>query len=205
MASALKTKIEDLKLSIERMSPRERVMIGGLGATVLLLVVLGVGYLIWSTIDDLGERNRAMREALADIDKYKDKYLAAQQRQAALKLAIPDTPLELNTYVDQAAKAVGVKIDESSAVQPSEGSRFRQRGLSIKLRKLTLSQLASLLKQLEGDRSHVVQVTEMTVRTRFYNRDRKQEEIDAELVVSTYEKAKPKKKRSSRKGRRRRS
>ncbi|PID39346.1 MAG: hypothetical protein CSA65_07580 [Proteobacteria bacterium] len=202
MASALKTKIEDLKLSIERMSPRERVMIGGLGATVALLVVLGVGYLIWSTIDDLEERNNAMREALADIEKLKDKYLAAKQRAAALKLAIPDTPLELNTYVDKAAKAIGVKIDESSAVQPSEGSRFSQHGLQIKLRKLTLSQLGGLLKQLEGSRTHVVQVTEMTVYTRFYNRERKTEEIDAELVVSTYEKAKPKQ-RKARKGRRR--
>ena len=200
MAAAFKTKVEDLKLSFERMSPRERVMVGGLGATVVFLVIFGVGYLIWSKLDELGERNQAMRTALQDIEKYRDRFLEGRSRQAALKLAIPDSPLELNTYVDKAASAVGVKIDESSEVQPSEGSRFRQRGLQIKLRKISLPQLAGLLKQLENSTSHVVQVTEMTVYTRW----RKHEEVDAELVVSTYEKAKPKSKRNGRKGSKRR-
>lgn len=199
MAKGLKAKVEDLKLSFERMSARERLLVGGLGAVVLALVAVGAGYLVWSKLDDLAARNVAMRQALSDLDTHKDGYLDTQRRQAALKLAIPETPLELNTYVDQAASAVGVKIDESSEVQPAEGTRYTQRGLQIKLRKLNLSQLASLLKQLESSTTHVVQVTELTVYTRW----NKHEEVDAELVVSTYEKGAPKpKKVRSRRGRR---
>lgn len=200
MANGLKAKVEDLKLSFERMSGRERAMVGGLGSVVVLLIMMGIGYLIWSKLDDVSARNVAMRQALTDLERYKDDFLDAQRRKAALKLAIPDTPLELNTYVDKAASAVGVKIDESSEVQPAEGTRYTQRGLQIKLRKLNLSQLASLLKQLESSTTHVVQITELTVYTRW----NKHEEVDAELVVSTYEKGAVKKptKGRGRRGRR---
>ncbi|MCK5798089.1 MAG: hypothetical protein KAI47_12930 [Deltaproteobacteria bacterium] len=187
----LKAKLENLKHSAARMSPRERVMVGALGSTIIVLIIFGVSYAVFSKVEDLREHNQAMRNALSDIAKYKTRFLEAKRREASLKIAIPDTTLELNSYVDKAASAIGVKIDETSEVRPAEGSRFRQRGLLIKLRKLTLGQLAALLKELESSATYLVQVTEMTVYTRF----RKHEAVDAELVVSTYEKMEAKKKK----------
>ena len=136
--------------------------------------------------------------------RQKDIYLVKRKREADLEAAISDTSLELNTYVDKAASSVGVKIDESSELLPVDGARYRQRGLEIKLRKLTLRQLTRFLSELERSRSHIVHVTEMTINSRYYNQDREREELDAELVVSTYEKA-TEKERNGKKRRGRRS
>lgn len=185
MANALKAKIEELKVSFARMSTRERVMVSALGGVVIFLIVAGIGYYIWSSLDDLRVRNGDMRQALADLNKYRGKFVEMQQRRDQIKRAIPETALELTTYVDKAAQAVGVKIDESTEVQGTKGSQYLQKGLQIKLRKLSLPQLVALLKELESSTTHIVQVTELSLLTRW----QKHEEIDAEIVVSTYERS----------------
>lgn len=193
MVSALKSRIEDLKLSVARLSTRERVMVGSLVGVFGFLLVFGVGYLIYSSVDEVEERNVAMRKALRDINRYRDKYVSYQRRMKALERAIPTTSLDLNSFVEKAAAAVGVKIDETNEISPASAGRYTKRGMEIKLRKLSLGQLAAFLKQMEESSTHVVQVTELSVHTRW----QRHKEVDAELMVTTYERGK--KKESSKK------
>ena len=92
------------------------------------------------------------------------------------------TPLELNRFVETAASAVGVSIAESSEVSPVDIERYTQRGVEIKLRKVRIDQLAKLLKELESS-PHIVQITRLNVSTRWNEHD----ELDVEMVVSTFE------------------
>ncbi|MBW2731417.1 MAG: hypothetical protein JRH20_03430 [Deltaproteobacteria bacterium] len=188
MASALKSRIEDLKLSMARLSTRERAMVGSLVAVFGFLVILGTGYLIYSSVEDAEQRNIAMRKALRDINLYRDKYVAYERRIKALERAIPTTALDLNSFVEEAAAAVGVKIDESSEVPPASAGRYTKRGMEIKVRKVSLGELAAFLKQMEELRTHVVQVTELSIHTRW----QRHKEVDAELTIITYERSKKK-------------
>ena len=182
MAGKLGARIEDLKGSLERLSARERMMLGGLAAAFVVAVVVVVGYIIFSGLEELEDKNQATRKALKDLALNRVCYLEHRQRTAQLEVRVSRSPLELNRYVETAASTVGVSIAESSEISPVEIDRFTQRGVEIKLRKIKIEQLAKLIKELESS-PHIVQVTQLNVSTRWNEHS----ELDVELVVSTYE------------------
>ena len=90
--------------------------------------------------------------------------------------------LELNSFVEKAAKKVEINIAESAEITPVEGEDFIQRGLEIKLRKVTIKQLAQLIKQLESS-LQLVQITRLSVKTNWGQN----KELNVEMVVATFE------------------
>ncbi len=173
---------EDLKNSLDRLSPRERIMVGGaIGAFVLIMMLL-VGYFILSRLDELEMNNQAMREAIIRLEKNKDCYIEARQRIARLEARMSHGSLELNRLIETAASAVGISISESDEITPVTLDKFTQRGVEIKLRKVNIAQLASLMKELEAN-PQIVQITRLSVNTRWSQHN----ELDIEMIVSTYE------------------
>lgn len=175
--------IEDLKDAIERMSIRERRMVAGLGITVVVLIVLGITYATMSALTDLEEENQTVRQALRDLQQHGNEYRRQKERMDALRSRMTSTPLELNSFVEKAASGAGVKIEESAEIKAIASERLTRRGLEIRLKKISLAQLGALMQQIEEEAGHIVQITELNVRTRWKN----QEELDAELVISTFE------------------
>ena len=182
MPAGLKARIEDLKERFGRLSERERTMVLVLGGVAAFLVVAGLGYWLTSKIDELEETNQAIREALTDMAKHHDRYLQYQKQQDALRRATTGAPLELTSYAEQAATAVGVKIDEASESKPIEGKRYLRQGLDIKVRQINIAQVAALLKRLSESANQLVRVTRLGVGTRWS----KHEELDLELELTTY-------------------
>jgi type II secretory pathway component PulM len=182
MARGVKNKIADLKGSWERLSQRERSMVGGLVAVVVVGVVILVGYIIASGLEELEENNEATRKALRDIEQNKDSFVVQRQRLAALEVRISRTPVELNRFLETAASAAGISIAESGEMQPVQGDRYTQRGMEIKLRKVNIEQLAKFMKEIETSQQ-LVQITSLSVNTRW----NQHEELDVEMTVSTYE------------------
>jgi type II secretory pathway component PulM len=178
----LKNRLQDLKGSWERLSQRERTMLAGLAGALLLGIVVVVGFTIQSGLDELEENNEAMRKALRDIEQNKDAFMAQRQRLAALEVRISRTPVELNRFLDTAASAAGISIAESGETQPVQGDRYVQRGMEIKLRKVTIEQLAKFMKEIETSQQ-LVQITSLSVNTRW----NQHQDLDVEMTVSTYE------------------
>ncbi len=83
---------------------------------------------------------------------------------------------------------------------PIPGRKYDQLGLRIKVRKIKIGELATLLKRLESSPKHIVQVTELEIKTRWKHH----EELDVELVVSTFQRAKPKDPKKSKRSKRKR-
>ena len=183
MALNIRDRIEDMKSSLSRLSPRELLAMGGLGITVLLIIATVVGYLVISELEELGERNASMHKAIKDLRANGAKYMAQRQRLAALEVRMSRAPLKLNSFVERVAKDVGVEISETGQVTPVESDLFVQRGLEVKLRKIGLKDLAQLIKQLESS-PHIVQITRLSVSSRWGEH----KDLDVEMVVSTYEK-----------------
>ena len=157
-------------------------MVSGLGAALVLGAVVAVGYTIQSGLEELEEHNEEMRRALKDLEQHKDSFLVQRRRIAALEVRMSRTPLELNRFVETAASAVGVSIAESGEMAPVTGDKYVQRGVEIKLRKVSIEQLAKLMKELENS-PHIVQVTRLSVSTRW----NQHQDLDVELTVSTFE------------------
>ncbi len=183
MALGIGNRIDELKGSLSRLSPREWMALGALGLALVLGTATVVGYVILSGLEELEERNDAMRSAIRDLHKNGSKYMTQRQRMAALEVRMSRSPLELNTFVERIAKDVGINIAETGQINPVEGDHFVQRGLEVKLRKVGLKELAQLLKQLENS-PHIVQITRLNMSARWGEH----KDLDVELVISTFEK-----------------
>ncbi len=206
MAMRIRNRIEDYRSSFGRLSTRERMMVGGLGLVAVLLVVGVVGYVVISSLNEIEDNNDRMRQAIKDMRRFGTAYMKQRQRVAALKVRMPsERSIELNSFVEKAAKKVDVKIAESEETTPVEGDEYVQRGLEIKLRKVTVKQVAELIKQLESS-PQLVQITRLNVQSSWGQH----ETLTVEMVVSTFEyrerrPAAPNKKKKRKKGRRKRS
>jgi type II secretory pathway component PulM len=200
VAGKLSARLDDLKGSLERLSPREKLMLGGLGAVFVVGVVVVVGYIILSGLEEIEEKNSATREALKKLVENRTCYAEHRNRERQLDIRLSRPALELNRFVETAASAVGVSIAESTEISPVDVDRYTQRGVEIKLRKVQIDQLAKLIKELEAS-PHIVQITQMNVTTRWGQHS----DLDVEMVVSTYEKrSTPAPSDKKKKGRRRR-
>ena len=71
-----------LRELLDGLAPRERTLLGALLITVLGLLVLGGGVLLYDQIDTLEEQTDAMQRALRDIAKKRGPYLQARARAA---------------------------------------------------------------------------------------------------------------------------
>ena len=124
-----------------------------------------------------------MRRAIKDLAQHGECYVVHRQRTAELEVRMArGGNLELNRFVETAASNIGISISESSEIAPVDVDRYTQRALEIKLRKVTIDQLAKLVKELEAGPA-IVQVTRLNVTTRW----NQNQDLDVEMVVSTFE------------------
>lgn len=183
---ALNDRFQALRDKWERLSQRERTMVGALGVTFVLMVTMIVGFLISDGLSTLEERNADMRQALRDLETKRDSYVRNKAKTAQLDARMGQVPVQLASYVEDAAKDAGFKISETSDRPPvAAGKGFTEHSLEVNLRDVNLEQLSKFLKAIETGRSLVV-VTALNVRTR----DDKHQQLDVEMTVSTYERAK---------------
>jgi type II secretory pathway component PulM len=178
-------RINDLRGRWERLSDRERRMVGGLGLAVVAVVVLGIGVSIANGLSDLEDTNADMRTALHDIESQRDAFLHAKAKTAQLEVRIGHGQVQLQGFLETAAKDAGVEIAETSERQPAAaGKKYTERAVDLRLRKVGIDALAKFLRKIETGPNLVV-VTALDVRTR----DDKHEDLEVEMTVSTYEHA----------------
>ncbi len=167
----------------ERLSQRERTMVGALGVTFVLMVTLIVGFLITDGLSTLEERNDQMRQALHDLDTRRDDYLRLKAKASQMETRLGSQPVQLQGYLEQAGKEAGIEIPETTERPPAAaGKKFIERAVDLRLRAVTLEQLVKFMKAIETGRSLVV-VTQLSV----HARDDKHEQFDVDMSVSTYE------------------
>lgn len=182
----LNERMQALRDKWERLSQRERTMVGALGVTFVLMVTLIVGFLISDGLASLEERNDDMRQALRDLDTQRDNYLRMKAKVAQMETRMGTQPVQLQGVLEAAAKDSGVEIQESDERPPAPaGKKFVERSAHLRLRAVTLEQMTKFMRAIETGKSLVV-VTELNVRTR----DDKHEQFDVEMTVSTYERDK---------------
>lgn len=179
----LNERMQALRDRWERLSQRERTMVGALGVTFVIMMVLIVGFLITDGLASMEEHNADMRQALRDLDTQRDNYLRMKAKASQMETRLGQTPVQLQGYLEQAAKEAGIDIPETKENPPTPaGKRFVERSVDLGLHAVTLDQLVKFMRAIETGRSLVV-VTRLNVRTR----DDKHEQFDVEMSVSTYE------------------
>jgi type II secretory pathway component PulM len=176
-------RMQALRDKWERLSQRERTMVGAMGVTFVLMITLIVGFLITDGLASMEERNSDMRQALRDLDTQRDVYLRNKAKTAQIETRLGSQPVQLPAYLEAAAKDAGIDIPDQDELPASPaGKKFIERTVHLRLHAVTLEQLTRFMKAIETGKSLVV-VTQLEVHTR----DDKHEQLDVEMWVSTYE------------------
>lgn len=179
----LSERLQAVRDKWERLSQRERTLVSAMLATAVVLLTLGVGYFITDGLETLDQRNSDMRQALRDLDTQRDAYLRMKAKAAQQETRLGQTPVQLQSYLEAAAKEASVELPEMQEHQAASSNKaFLERSVDLRLGAVTLEQLTKFLKAVETGRSMVV-VTQLEVHTR----DDRHEQLDVTMTVTTYE------------------
>ncbi|MBI4509993.1 MAG: type 4a pilus biogenesis protein PilO [Deltaproteobacteria bacterium] len=169
----------------ELLGERERRLFSLLGVTFVLFVLLVLGYFINDGLSSIEEKNQLTREALRDIEEKREEYLEAKRNPTDVTRQITSEAPSMASYLEQIANEVGVQIPESNERQATTKGKFSERTIDVKLRGVTVEQLAQFLQRIETH-SQIIVTQRLFVKTHFSQK----EKLDVELTVATYERAK---------------
>jgi general secretion pathway protein M len=185
----------DLRERWEQMAPRERRLVTALGVTAVVCVFAFVGLQIKDGLDAIGEKNASTREALRKLDRYALTQAEGKADESQQAAVIGDAATPLASYTEGIANELGLTIPESTERPAVVKGKYRELALDVKLRGVSLEQLAQFMKRIETRQPAVV-TTRVFVRPYVSAH----EKLDAELTVVTWEKAKVDKKKDGGKG-----
>jgi type II secretory pathway component PulM len=183
-------KMDGLKARWERLSERERLLVGAGAAATFLVMLAVIVFLVNSTLGDLRDDNAEIRQALKDIEANREAYVRVRSKVAQVESRIGKGTVQLEGLLESAANASDVLISETTEKPPVQikNTKYIERAVDLRIRKCTLDQLAKFLKKIETGPNLVV-VTGLHARVR----DDKHEDLEVEMTVSTWERAPDKK------------
>ena len=167
----------------DRMAARERQLVAALGAAVILMALFVSGFMFFSSLGEVAERNESIREALKAIARNRNEYLDAKGQMRALEVRIGSLPPQLATDLEAAAREVGVQIPETNErPATASGKNYLEHNVDVTLRQVDLRQLSKFLQKLETGQ-HLIYVTRLDVRRRFAEK----EKLDVKLTATGIE------------------
>lgn len=168
------------------LSPRERRLLLALGVVTLIFAFFLMSW--WSSrrLSALEQDRADTLEALRLIQRQRPVIAQRAARREALLARYRQRPPPLTTYVEAKAGEAHVQVAEAQDRPPTNvGRRFVERSVQIRLRAVSLVDLADFMDRLE-QAPFPVAITQVRVRRRFGERDRY--DVD-DMVISTWEQA----------------
>jgi type II secretory pathway component PulM len=174
---------EQLRDRWENMAPRERRLLLGLAATAVACVLIVVLLRVTTRLSAMEDQNAQTRNALRLIMLHQDDILEKRNSPNDPEKIIPETAQPLQTYLEGvASQAGGMTIPDSTNKPEVVKGKYRELAVDIKLRGVSIDQLAKFLKMAESNPAVVTQ--------RLYVKPyvSAHEKLDVELTMATYEK-----------------
>ncbi len=125
MASA----IDNLRERWDRITPRERVMVIALGGTAAFLIVWFIATTISGGLDNIEHKNTRARRALSALHEYRVQQALGVANDDRPKVPIGKDKVNLESYLEQIGKQVGVEIPGYSP-RPNSSNRQVRRGVN---------------------------------------------------------------------------
>jgi len=166
-----------------RTSPRERLMLGGLGVAVAVFVLFVAINQVSGSLSELEEHNFENAEALRFIQRNADKLRDAQRDEAARERRFARKAPALQGWLEGIATKRSLEIPEAQdKPEVNLGKNFTERAVEIRLRKIGLRPLTEFMVDIENS-PYPVAVTKLHVRRRVGESD----QFDVEMTVSAYD------------------
>jgi len=181
---------EALKGKWERLSVRERRLVLLCALTFVGCVLGFLGLNVTGELQALGEKNAETRSALRALAESREEILQSRGSQASITTRIGDEAPRLASYLESVANEIGIQIPETVERPTTTKGKFQEKSVEVKLRGLTIEQLAEFLKKIET-KSPIVVTQRVYVKRSSFGQDGKLDSV--EITVGTYERAKKEK------------
>lgn len=177
---------------LSRLEPRERRLLGILGAVFGVMVFLAVPIGIAATVHAQASENEALREAITAIEDGREQINKANLARETVAQRYASAAPPLAAFLSKVAGEVQVDIPESQDRQAvPHGKRYTERSTKIVLRKIGMLKLIRLLERIETS-GHPVAVSSLNIHKRASEPD----SFDVDMVVSAFDRKAPEPKKT---------
>lgn len=166
-----------------KLEPRERTLLSGLGATLLAILFFFLPIYLHQVVAASRDQNQEIHDYIEKVRESRDKLDKKKAAQEQLLARYARTMPPLASFVEEAAKANNVEIEESQA-KPDvpHGKKYTEHVILVKLRKVGLLGLVKMLEKMEKSNLPVA-ITRLNIKPRADGPD----SYDVELNVSSFE------------------
>jgi general secretion pathway protein M len=180
--SALTELQNTVQTSFAALSAREKRMVGGAGAAVLVFIVFMVVFTFGNKADSIRKRTVEKIGKLEEIQTLAGGYRDAKARQDALENQLRASNVRLVSYLEDKAKPAGIDLPSINpkADVPLEGSKIVESSVEVTLTDVKLNRLVDFLQSVEAGPG-IVKVKYLRLEPR-----PAQETVTAWLTVATY-------------------
>ncbi|MGB0646517.1 MAG: hypothetical protein ACPGQS_05035 [Bradymonadia bacterium] len=185
--------------TFDRLSSREKVLIGGLAIAMVITAVTIMWLVVGKQLNRLDARNTTIEEALDLFRAQQAEFVAKKSKADLEKARLENNTLKLVQLMQREAEAQGISIQKfnkdtrfltnrhRNLKRNDSGSESKVRDLveesqKVTLKRISLDQLANFMAELER-RPQPIQTTELTISTLSSDRQVLREAI---IKVATY-------------------
>jgi type II secretory pathway component PulM len=175
-----------LRAAYEGLSPRERLLVLGVGAMLALtILVFGVVTPVLGAASSASARVAAAEQELQAVRRLRREYDEVHGRLASVEERIKSGPRgEIFTTLEKLASDSTVKIDSMEPRTSPASDAYKETKVQVTLKGVTLAQLVNYLHRIDAS-AQVLSIKSLRIRTR---KDRP-ELLDATFTVSSFEPA----------------
>ncbi len=177
-------RIDDWLAALQRLSRREKILLGGLSAALLVFLWAVIGMWISSNLAARERRIGEKSAKLQTIIDHRQKFEEAKEKQKrAQDLMRSGRSIELSPTVGQAAKQLGIPIGDMKTVTPAVDAEAHviEDKVEVNIPLVTIDRLVDLLQDLER-RSRTVMVRKLRIQNSF----REPTQLEVSFTVSNF-------------------
>lgn len=180
--SAITDLQQTIQSSFASLSSREKRMVGGAGAAVVVFVVFMVLFSFGSKADAIRRRTAEKINKLDEVQTLAAGYRDAKAKQDALEAQLRASNVRLVSYLEEKAGPAGIPLPSINpkADIPLEGSKIVESSVEITITDVKLNRLIDFLTAVEAGPG-IVKVKNLRVEPRV-----EQESVTAWVTVATY-------------------
>jgi type II secretory pathway component PulM len=179
--------IDRLTDQLERLSPRDRMLVFIMFVAGLLLITYLTSLLIGQSIETADANNRELEIRLEDINQIQGQFEQARQKVREIEQRIASNNVELVRFLGDLSSQHKIDIHSmspatvESRTPQKQQSKVREESVQIEMRGATLATLARFLDAIENS-GHIIKVRRLRLTPNF----NKPENVDVTATISTY-------------------
>ncbi len=169
--------------AFDRLSPRERVLVGALGGVLAAFLAFLVVFLVSGNLDGIQKENEEHAEVLREIARNRAAFRESLQAQAELERRYATKAPPLQSFLEEKATKRSLEIrDAQDKPEVQHGTDFVERSVQIRLNKVEIRSFVQLMEDVSTNR-HPLAISKLRVRRRLAEPN----SFDLDMTVSAYD------------------